>query len=103
MEVMMNVRCLLLIVGVLCVTQIDAKENGKLQHEKSVIAELHKLLIEKDASKLTLQEVRKVRHLMHEFNKMDKKDAEYLNDRYIRPDQCCFELSPFEEREIDLE
>lgn len=100
----MNMRYLLLIVSVLCVSQIEAKENSKLQHEKSVRGELHMLLEKKDPSKLTLQEVRRVRVLMREFKKIDKKGAEHLTDMYIRPeDQCCFELSPFEEREMDLE
>jgi hypothetical protein len=79
-------------------------KSDKFQHEKSIRSELHMLLEKKDPKTLTLAEVKRVRHLMHEFRKFDRRGADRLTDRYIHPeDQCCFELSAFEGRELELE
>ena len=100
----MKNRYLLLVASIVFVGHIYSAGSNKSQNEKSVRGELHMLLEKKDPSGLSLGEVRRVRHIMNEFKKFDKKGAALLTDKFIRPeDQCCFELGAFERREIDLE
>src|SRR5579872_2813821 len=94
----------LLIVSIMSIGQAYAYKSDKSGNGKSAHAELHMLLEKKNPNNLTLNEVRKVRSLIRDLEKTDKKAADHIKMQYIEIQYgCCDSLSEFRKRDTVLE